>query len=96
MNVTEENEIGVAEVAWNARLELFEDVQMSEVSLRLIDVVAVFSAPVEGLSSSALYALGANSATTQNVFLLRPEILADDSNHPHLGEVARSQREVRC
>src|SRR5215469_10405399 len=94
LDIGEEEKIGVFVFFGDARLERLEDVEMSEVSFRFVQVVGVSASPAEGLPVGTLDAANIDTTLVEDIFLLESEVIAHDRNDPHLSEVARGERKV--
>ena len=59
LDIRQEKELGIFVLFWNAGLEGFEDVEVSEIRFRLVKVVGVGAAPAERLALSPFETAGA-------------------------------------
>ncbi len=96
VDVAEKKNVAVAVLGRNSRLEFFEDVQLGEVGLGFVEVVEILAAPAEGLPFCVLDAAGVHAALLQDVFVFGGEVLADDGDDAHVGEITGGEREVSC
>ncbi len=78
----------------NLRLEAFEDIEVGEVGLGLVEVIGVGAAPAEGFALGVLDSTDVDAAVFEEPLLRGTEVFADDSYDANIGEVTGRQRKI--
>ncbi len=86
IDVGEEKEFGVAIGVGNFGLKSCEDVELSVVRFRFIDVFEIGALPKEAFAGRVLDATRIDVACGKYGFLLAAEVLADNGDNAHAGE----------
>src|SRR5437016_5702659 len=94
MNVPKKQELRVFVLLGNSRLELFKNVQLSKICLRLIQVVQILAAPPKRFPVCMVDSTRVDTAFSQNVFMLGSEIFAHYRHHADVREVAGCQGKI--
>ena len=77
-------------------LEALEDVQLGIERLCRIQVLDVATGPAERCTRSGLKASQVDTVGAHELYVLVSEIIANDRDDAHVGEVARCDREIGC
>ena len=96
LDVAEEERGGLLRGVAELRLEVGEHVELRVERMRRVEVVVVPSAPEERAAArDPLDVCDVDPVVREDAKLLVAEVVADDPDHPDVGEEARSEREVR-
>ena len=71
-----------------------ENIQVGEVGLRLVQVIAIGTTPAERLALRPLQATSVDVVLAEDLLLLSAEVFSDHGHDSHLCEVARRQRKI--
>src|SRR4051794_426505 len=94
MNISQEHVLCTAVLGRDFWLECLEDVEMSEECFGFVEIVPVLPAPEKGLPFGALDAADIDAPVAENRFFFRAEVVADDADNLHVGEVTSGHGEV--